>query len=251
MERLGHCIDWAVKEGWWKPITVGRGGPKVSHLFFAYDLFLFGEASTDQVEVMVRCLNVFCSCSGEKVNFDKSRMFCSKGVGHFRADELSRVMGVSLTSNLGKYLGVDLHHDRVGKSTFKAVVQKVKKRLSSWKAESLSLAGRVTLTQSVSSSIPVYTMQSAMLPVSICDEIDKANSAFIWGDSESGRKPHLVSWQQVVQPKECGGLGIRQMRAVNKAFMVKLGWGLINKRRISGLKFCVRSIIVGVILFLR
>ena len=36
----------------WKPIQVGRRGPKLSHLAFANDLILFAEAPIDQVEVI-------------------------------------------------------------------------------------------------------------------------------------------------------------------------------------------------------
>jgi hypothetical protein len=36
-----------------------------------------------------------------------------------------------------------------------------------------SLSGRATLIQSVFQAIPVYTMDTAVLPISLCDEIDK------------------------------------------------------------------------------
>ncbi|CAN1122260.1 hypothetical protein LINPERHAP2_LOCUS1265 [Linum perenne] len=42
------------------------------------------------------------------------------------------------------------------------------KKLSSWKAKSLSLAGRVTLAQSVLSAIPAYAMQTSLLPNTTC-----------------------------------------------------------------------------------
>ena len=44
------------------------------------------------------------------------------------------------------------------------------------------------------------------------------------------KKIPLVSWENVCKPKEYGGLGLRNASSVNKAFMVKLGWRLINEK---------------------
>lgn len=41
MERLSHLIDISVATGEWKSIRLSRNGPKISHLFFVDDLFLF------------------------------------------------------------------------------------------------------------------------------------------------------------------------------------------------------------------
>jgi len=48
MERFGHIIAYALREGVWRPIFASRGGPPLSHLFFADDLILFGEATLEQ-----------------------------------------------------------------------------------------------------------------------------------------------------------------------------------------------------------
>lgn len=47
MERLSHLIEQAVREGLWRGISLSRTGPELSHLFFADDLVLFAEASTE------------------------------------------------------------------------------------------------------------------------------------------------------------------------------------------------------------
>ena len=31
MERLSHLIQWAVSQDLWKPITISRGGPQITH----------------------------------------------------------------------------------------------------------------------------------------------------------------------------------------------------------------------------
>ncbi|XP_039013267.1 uncharacterized protein LOC120142853 [Hibiscus syriacus] len=50
MERLANAIQAKVDAGRWKPIQLGRGGPRLSHLFFADDLVLFAEATMEQLQ---------------------------------------------------------------------------------------------------------------------------------------------------------------------------------------------------------
>lgn len=45
MEVLGQSIQQAVDQNVWQPVRLARQGPTLSHIFFADDLLLFGEAS--------------------------------------------------------------------------------------------------------------------------------------------------------------------------------------------------------------
>ena len=40
----------------------------------------------------------------------------------------------------------------------------------------------------------------------------------------------MVSWDKVCMRKEVGGLGLRKAKLQNNAFMIKLGWSLINRK---------------------
>jgi len=115
---------------------------------------------------------------------------------------------MTATEDLGKYLGVPTINGRITKATYKHVVEWVEKRLAGWKAKCQSLAGRITLIQSTLAAILAYTMQTATLPRSTCDELDRKTRCFLWGGTAMERKPHLVSWDIVKLPKEKGGLGI-------------------------------------------
>ena len=209
MERLSHLIHEAVSEGFWKPISISRGGPQITHLCFADDFFIFAEASLDQVEVISNCLELFCSNSGQKVSKEKTKIYFSQNVGHVRANEIASTFGFTLTNDLGKYLGAPLHHGAVNSGSFSFVTDKLLQRLSSWKSSSLSLAGRLTLCKSIISAVPSYPMQTSYLPTKVCDSIDKICRSFLWRESTGKRKLHLVLWNQVCQDKQLGGLGLR------------------------------------------
>nr|KYP65965.1 Putative ribonuclease H protein At1g65750 family [Cajanus cajan] len=230
MERLFHLIDITVTQQLWKPIRLSRGGPSLTHLAFADDLILFAEANMNQVEIIQSCLNHFCSSSGQKISQEKTRIFFSKNVARTVREEISSAFGFQRAENLGKYLGIPLHHSRVNRDTYHGIMDKITQRLSNWKAKNLSFAGRLTLTKSVLAALPSYTMQMVRLPRSICDEVDKKCRQFLWGDSEDCRKIHTIGWSMLCLPKDKGGLGIRKMRDVNTTFMMKNCWSLITEK---------------------
>ncbi|CAN1128763.1 Putative ribonuclease H protein At1g65750 [Linum perenne] len=65
-------------------------------------------------------------------------------------------------------------------------------------------------------------MQTSVLPIETCNEIDKKIRNFVWGSTSEERKVHLISWEKVCTPTEKGGLGLRSARFMNQAYMAKL-----------------------------
>ncbi|KAL9408205.1 hypothetical protein AB3S75_046705 [Citrus x aurantiifolia] len=119
-------------------------------------------------------------------------------------------------------------HSRVNKQTYQEILDKVNKRLSWWNAMHLSLAGRLTLTQLVIQTIPIYAMQTTKIPSGIRDKIDQACRHFIWSGAAGKKKMSLVKWDHICQPKLCGGLGLKNLSLMNEALLMKIGWGLIS-----------------------
>ncbi|KAK9944849.1 hypothetical protein M0R45_010396 [Rubus argutus] len=237
MEKLSHLIQTAADIGEWKAVRASQSGPKISHLFFADDLMLFAEASQEQADTLKLCLDIFCSLSGQSVSYDKSLIYCSPNTTSDLAVDISNTCGSPLTSDLGKYLGMPLVHSRVTKYTYASLLEKAQCRLSSWKCKTLRMAGRLTLIQSVTAAIPIYTMQTAKLPMSICNKLDKLNRDFLWGDLDDQKKPHLINWDIVCLPKLLGGLGIKKTVDMNQAILAKAGWRLLQND--PGLWACV------------
>jgi len=126
-------------------------------------------------------------------------------------------------------LGANIDPRRTTRGKFNHIIEKIQGKLSGWKHQCLSLAGRLTLSKSVLSSIPYYHMQYAKLPNTLCDEIEKIQRGFLWGDTNQIRKPHLINWEVCCLPKGDGGLGIRNQKQMNEAFLMKMLWNMINK----------------------
>ncbi|QHO13640.1 Putative ribonuclease H protein [Arachis hypogaea] len=172
MERLSHPINAGVDHSFWKPIKLNREGLELSHLCFADDLILFAKATMDQAEVINKVLEAFCSSSGQKVSNEKKRAFFSNNMGNNVRSQISSILKFPRTDDLGKYLGVPLLHSKVSKNTYSDIINNITSRLDSCKATSLYLARRTTLVKSVLSSLPSYTMQTALLLVSTSNLVD-------------------------------------------------------------------------------
>lgn len=121
-------------------------------------------------------------------------------------------------------------HGRVTNNLFSPLIEKIDKRLEGWKTKFLSTAGRQVLVKSTLSSIPYYAMQTTLLPVGICDRIDRKIRGFLWGSNGNKRKCHLVRWDLVTRSKDEGGLGIRTSRDMNLAFLGKMGWRVLKEK---------------------
>ncbi|CAN1188305.1 Putative ribonuclease H protein At1g65750 [Linum perenne] len=134
------------------------------------------------------------------------------------------LLGMPLTQNLGKYLGVPILHERINVHTYQDILDKIDNKLAGWKVKSLSLAGRVTLAKSVLAAIPAYAMQTSVLPPKTCEAIDRRIRNFVWGTTAEARKISLVAWEKICLPKENGGLGLRMAGILNRAYLTKLAF---------------------------
>lgn len=118
MEVLGNTIRTAVQQGTWKACRLSRGGPALSHLYFADDLLLFGDATPRQARVMADILETFCHESGQCMNISKSRLWLPPHLLGTNGPAIRREFGVPLTSDLGLYLGAPLLHGRHGANNY-------------------------------------------------------------------------------------------------------------------------------------
>lgn len=195
---------------------------------FVDDILLFGKASVRQMDKVKDVLHKFCLYSSQAVSFEKSNILFSKNVPAQLRREIIGDSGFTETFSFRKYLGVPLTGKVPRYQDFHYLIDKVKAKLSGWKAKQLSFVGRVMLSKAVIQAIPVYPMMTTLIPRGCLDEIQRLQRDFIWGDTHEQWKIHLISWKTVMLPKKNGGLAVRDLALMNKACIMKLGWQLRN-----------------------
>lgn len=201
MDKLTHLIEHVITKKQWKSFQVGRNDTYISHLMFADDLLIFGEANEAQLICVKETLDIFCQMSGQEISNDKSSILFSENIPSSTRIKIIHTSGFRETYSFGKYLGIPLKGKSIKRQDFQYVIDQVANKLSSWKARNLSFAGRVTLAKSVIEVIHIYPMMTNLLPKSCIQEIQNIQRGFIWGDTNSNRKYHAVSWDTMMKGK--------------------------------------------------
>ncbi|GKV32054.1 hypothetical protein SLEP1_g40687 [Rubroshorea leprosula] len=224
-EGLNGLVSAASQKGLLDGAEVGSRGFKVSHLQYADDTILFAKAKEENVWAMKGVLRAFELVSGLKINFNKSHLI---GI-HVQEGWLNKMSWV-LCCKVGvfpfKYLGIPIGGSSRRKAFWKPLVELFSKKLSTWKGRYLSFGGRITLINSVLSSLPVFWMSVYLIPKGTILSLDKIRRGFLWGGAAGEKKINLVKWEQVCKGRKQGGLGVKDLRKFNIALLGKW-WGRI------------------------
>ncbi|KAL9437050.1 hypothetical protein AB3S75_022984 [Citrus x aurantiifolia] len=76
--------------------------------------------------------------------------------------------------------------------------------------------------------MPVYAMQTTLLPPPVRHKIDKTCRRFIWDGNSKSHKMSMVGWDKVCMPKIHGGLGFKKINEINQALLMKLSWEVVS-----------------------
>ncbi|XP_077232361.1 uncharacterized protein LOC143869152 [Tasmannia lanceolata] len=201
----------------------------ISHLFYADDVMLFADASVANAIKIKECLDRFKNCTGLEANFNKSEIIFA-GCNHRLKGHIRRVLQMNEGALPMKYLGLPLTSGRLTNGDCIPLISKIRGRIASWTNRFLSKAGRVELIKSVLNSFSVYWSSAFRLPMGVLNEIDKIMRIFVWAGSSMANSYHPISWDNVCSPKEEGGLGIRSIYEVSKAFQLKCLWRCLNSK---------------------
>ncbi|KAJ9547422.1 hypothetical protein OSB04_019965 [Centaurea solstitialis] len=144
---------------------------------------------------LVTVLHIILSCSGLKINFNKSRL---SGV-MVTKEEISRMarwLGCKEESLPFLYLGLPVGENMNLTTNWQPLIDKFRSKLSGWKAKSLSIGGRLCLCKLVFGSL----------------------------GTEETMKISWVAWENLIREKKSGGLGIGSLRDANLALLAKWRW---------------------------
>ncbi|GKC93633.1 RNA-directed DNA polymerase, eukaryota, reverse transcriptase zinc-binding domain protein [Tanacetum coccineum] len=184
MEGLHNAFEEAVGNGLITGVNIKNSTINVSHLFYADDVIITTDWNAKDMDNIIRVLHVFYLASGLKINIHKSNIY---GIG-VNKDEV-----LSMASNAGciagdipfNYLGLPIGSNMKSIASWKTLVDRFHMRLSSWKANLLSIGGRLTLIKSVLGSLGLTKISFPLLLV-------KKVNVFMWRLSLD-RLPHRLN----------------------------------------------------------
>lgn len=208
-EGLSCLLQLKEATGDIRGIKNGKAGPPISHLLFADDSIFFVKGDNRSTNNLKIALETYCKGSGQKINLHKSSIFfgphCDKQV----KERVKNTLGVQDESLQATYLGMPSWVGRSPTSNFNFLTGRLWKRLNGWNDRPLSRAGKEVLLKSVAQAIPTYVMSCFQIPASICENMRRPISNFLWGMEDGREKNSLevlglviltqVSWRNGIQ----------------------------------------------------
>lgn len=129
----------------------------ITHLCFADDLMIFVDGTRNSVEGILKVFEEFDKVSGLKISREKSVLFMA-GTDQ-RGEDILRLFQFATGKLPVRYLGLPLLTKNMTITYLLLLVEKIRKRISSWKGRFLSYAGRLQLINSVIRSLTNFGWQ--------------------------------------------------------------------------------------------
>ncbi|KAM6573037.1 hypothetical protein CsatA_017117 [Cannabis sativa] len=212
-----------------KGISIARGVTPISHLMFADDTMVCVRASKKAAICIKECIHKYEYWSGQLCSKEKSSILFSKRCSISRRREIESVLQIRSSEAAGFYLGNPMFLSKKRSSDFGFIMERLKKRLEGWRLKTLSYAGRMTAVNTVALALPVYSMSTFTIPLTLSRKMDALVRRFWWtGGIEKNHYFASKSWDSLCQPKARGGLGFRKFEDINKALVSKLAWEMAS-----------------------
>ena len=211
-----------------KGVTVGSNGIQISHLQFADDTLIFCEAKEQYLLRIKEVLLSFQSFSGLVVNYHKFGLIVL-GKDEGWSQNVATQLDCTILQLPMTYLGIPLGANMRKVVSWQCIIDKIQKKLTSWKSCCLSRASRLVLIKLVFNCLPIYYLSLFKLPKKVASEIIRIQRKFLWSDNKEGKFLPLVKWEIVQQHKDRGGLGVGDIIVKNAALLFKWWWRYGNE----------------------
>lgn len=170
-------IDLVITENILESISPTEHSICIHTTQYADDTIILCQASKTQLNKIKFILYLFKLLLGLKININKSTLV-GPNLQHQQTLGCAALLGYKILKLPIQYLKIPLHQKALLVSYSNFVVNKVERKLASWKKQSLSLTSRLILVNSILRAIPDYWMSVYQLPSLTITKIDGMCSHF-------------------------------------------------------------------------
>ena len=110
-------------------ISVYRGSPTLSHLFFADNSIIFVKASIEECTTLQRILAIYENASGQQLNRFKTSLFFSSNTSGEIQEEIKNRFREQVIHQHEKYLGLPSFVGRNKRNSFNTIKEKLSKKI--------------------------------------------------------------------------------------------------------------------------
>ncbi|GKD78323.1 RNA-directed DNA polymerase, eukaryota, reverse transcriptase zinc-binding domain protein, partial [Tanacetum coccineum] len=227
MEGLHIALRDAMAANLLHGVKLGPSNFRLSHLFYADDVIIVSEWDHRDMDNIIRVLHVLYMASGLKININKSNLF-GVGVSSEEVAIMAANSGCLSGSFPLTYLGLPIGSNMNRVVNWKVLIDRFKLKLSGWKANLLSIGGRLTLIKSVLGSLGIYFMSIFKAPDTVIKVMESLRASFFWGSTKDNKKIAWVKWSNILASFDKGGLGVGSLKAFNVSLLYTWRWRLLK-----------------------
>uniref|UniRef100_A0A803MP61 RNase H type-1 domain-containing protein n=1 Tax=Chenopodium quinoa TaxID=63459 RepID=A0A803MP61_CHEQI len=160
----------------------------------------------------------------EVINENKSAILFSPNTPARFVRLMSQPIQVKSSKELGIYLGCPIDVDGRTSTKFNYLLERIQKKISSWKFVSLNQPGKLVLINGILVAIAHHILSLYWCPRRITSKINSLINKFWWCSNTTYKG---ICWRKkevLFMHKSEGGLGLKDVASINKSLLMKQSW---------------------------
>ena len=188
---------------------------------YADDTIVIMPADTVQFIRMKDILDTYAQSTGLHINYHKSVMI-PINTSNQTATDFAGFFGCIVGSMPFTYLGLPLGTTKPTVYDLMPLVDRIERAMTA-KFLMMSYSGRVTVINTLLTSIATFTMCALKVPPKILEHIDKIRRHCLWNKKKEDGEHYnsLIARDKVCRPKNKGGMGVLNLKIQNEGLLLK------------------------------
>ena len=207
----------AIRKSKLKGIKINEKVKRLIVSLFADDTLIY-LAEKDNIKKLKKIIETFCTASTARFNLEKTE-YLPIGNENFRKEAIrTRKIGenkieegikIVKEGEAMRTLGAWVGNKKDNEILWDKILEKQEESLKIWKKTNMSMKGKEIILKAIIQSKAMFLATVNGMSKEIEEKMKKMFKDFIWNEKKRG----LMAWNQIIAPREEGGLGIPDIRS--------------------------------------